>query len=377
MITFVLATHAAFTKKGIDVHGPAHSVDQFLTFSNIAHLFIKFPIYGGFESICIDENFNTKLLGGKYVPKLLRPLWEIGISLGVCFRHRTRNLLYIGVDPLNAFTGVVAKALGLVRVVICYTPDYTEKRYANVLMNYIYHRIDLYASMHADQVWCVSNTIIENKIQCGIDPKNIYYVPNTPSMRAIGSIISTKGRTKRLVMVGNIVQTLDYSFVIDSMNELKKYFPAITLHIVGTGDYMNALKQIVRKKGLQQTVIFEGQLTHQKVIALLKTSSIGIALYTGKCSTNYSGDSMKIREYLSCGLPVLTTDVTETARLVHQYRAGEIISINRASFTHAIIKLLDVKRYGTYRKNALRAANDYNFDTMITKPLVKILSLTS
>lgn len=376
MIIFVIATHAAFTKEGIDVHGPAHSVDQFLTSINASHLFIKFPIYGEFDTLCIDENAQKKILGGKFVPTFLRPFWELGINLHICFQYRDKHLVFIGVDPLNTFAGVLAKLFGFVRTVICYTPDYTERRYANQLMNRVYHMVDRFASKHADQVWCVSNTIIEKRIQDGIPSRLIYFVPNSPSMRAIGVKRPTKYKTYKLVMVGNIIQTLDYLFVIDSMRELKKYYSSITLHIVGSGEYMNALKQNVQKNNLQKTVIFHGQLAHEKVISLLKTCSIGLALYTGKCSTNFFGDSMKIREYLSCGLPVLTTDVTETAALVRQYKAGEIISINRPSFTRAIIKLLDTKRYATYQKNALRAAHDYNFDTMIEKPLRKILSLT-
>lgn len=376
MIQIILASHAAFTEEGVDVHGPAHAVDQYLIRNTIPHIFLKYPIYGGFSSIVIYPNQHKENIGGAKLPISFRPIWEIWTTLVYCFRNRASKPVCIGVDPLNAFSFILAKSLGWVSAVIFYTPDYTAQRFRNVLMNAVYHTIDRFASRRADHMWCVSKRIMAiRKIQ-GVRPDIIYVVPNTPSLEEVGQVSFQKKDAYHLVMVGNIVQTLDYEFVLESMRSLQKKFLSVTLSIVGSGSYMHNLQKKVAELTLQNCVFFLGQLSHTQVIRLLKTSGIGIALYDGKCSTNLSGDSMKIREYLACGLPVISTGMVETAEVVREFHAGKIVGGDQKSFIRSLTDIWEPRAYKRYVQNALKAAAAYDFDTIIA-PLLASFGIQS
>lgn len=365
----ILITHAAFVREHIDVHGPAHAVYRYLTRHTMPCVFLRYPIYGEFSAILTQGDGINRPLGGARIPGLLRPIWEVMMTVMICRRFRARKPLCIAVDPLNAFSCLLAKWLGFVEDVVFYTPDYTKERFGNRLLNAVYHGIDYLTAKSARHVWCVSRAIIAYRISQGIDKRKLYYVPNTPSVQDVGQVVLAKKDAHSLVMVGNIVATLDYSFVIDAVSRLRVLYPRLSLHIVGAGSHMKDLENEVANRSMQAVVRFHGQLSHDRVISLLKRCGVGVALYDGKCSTNLSGDSMKIREYVACGLPVITTDVTETAKLIHDYRAGEIVKIEHRAFAKALTRILDKNRYVTYCKNALQAAHAFDFDAMISRPL--------
>lgn len=372
MINVILATHSVFSSDTSDTHGPAHSVAEYLTYKKVYYTFIKHPIFGSYKSRIEKSDGGVDHVGGMLHSVVLRPLFELIINLRVCYVSRSPKLIFIGVDPLNALSGVIAKYLGWVSQVVFYTPDYTNRRFQNSTVNTLYHAIDVFAARHADQVWCVSQKIVTVRKEQGVSTDRLYFVPNSPSLRLIGKMSDHK-RPDKLVMVGNVIPTVDYSFIIGAIEKLHNTYPMLTLSIVGTGEYAKALQDDVHKRNLTRSIHFLGTLSHENIIRLLKKSGIGIALYTGKYETNYFGDSMKIREYLACGLPVMTTDVVETANIVREFHAGEIITIQESSFLGAVRKLLDKRRYATYHKNALRAAESYDFDARVSIPLRRII----
>ncbi len=373
MRPIVLATHSVFTSPTTDTHGPAHSVAEYLSFHKIPYVFVKHPIVG-IGATRIERYGSLPVTPTQFWPFFgIHSFAELVTNMRVCFALRSEKPIYIGVDPLNALSGVLGKYLRWVSTIVYYTPDYTTQRFKNALVNYVYHAIDRFVALRADQVWCVSQAIMQIRKQQSVRLGNIYHVPNSPSLRVTGHIRDDTKHPQQLVMVGNIVPTMDYTFMIDAVDHLRRTYPKLRLEIVGEGAYMNALRQQVAHRKLTQTIHFLGQLSHTDVINLLKTSGVGIALYTGMHETNYFGDSMKIREYLACGLPVVTTDVVETARVVDTYHAGEIIKIRKDTLYPALKKILDTKNYNRYVKNALRAAKVFDFDTMIAVPFRKLV----
>ncbi len=337
---YILITHTAINDKGEDVHGPGHSVRDYFLSKKIPHIFISHPL-----------SVN-----------ILRYLSEIVSNIKICYENRQKGTIFIGVDPLNAFSGLLAKRLGFVKSYVFYTPDYTNQRFNNNIMNSIYHFIDFVTAKNANHVWCVSERIAEVRAKQAIDDSKLHVLPNTPSIRVINGIKSSKPDYRQMVIVGNITKTLNYKLVLESMVTL----PHFKLKIVGGGGFMDGLKAISAKLKLNN-VEFCGPKSHKETIRIMKESGLGLALYSGEYDTNYYGDSMKIREYLACGLPVITTNVTETANVVLAYKAGEVINLNKESLISSIKKIL--KNPEKYKQNAKMAAKAYDFDKMISSLL--------
>src|SRR3989338_11033462 len=128
----IISSHTLFDKKGNDIYGTGSSITDYLSDKKINHLYIKHPIYGGI-STQIDVFWENKKITFKDKSSnstnlLLKSLQELIITLRIIFKQPKKFDIFIGIDPLNAFFGWIAKKLGKVQRLVFYTADYTPSR---------------------------------------------------------------------------------------------------------------------------------------------------------------------------------------------------------------------------------------------------------
>jgi glycosyltransferase involved in cell wall biosynthesis len=370
----VISSHVVFDNDGKDIYGPAHNVSSYLDIKKINHSFIKHPLNKGHD-IVIEEHKNGNRISKKIktspnLPFLICLIKESIVTL----RHlkQKKPEIYIGVDPFNAILGVIAKKIHCTKKTIFYTPDYTPKRFKNKTLNYLYHRIDKFSAMYSDQIWNVSTRIQQIRKKQGIADNKNFLVPNSPSFDESRILPYDQINKHDLVIVGNVTKTLDYEIIIDAIEALVKKFPDIRLLVIGIGDYMNDLKKIVESKKLEKNILFMGHKNHDELLKILSKSVIGLALYTKEYEWNYFGDSMKAREYLACGLPVIISDVPSTSDDIKKYKAGFVINNENTEIIQIIEKLfLNSNLYLEMRNNAIKLAQKYDSHKILDKILYR------
>ena len=69
----------------------------------------------------------------------------------------------------------------------------------------------------------------------------------------------------------------------------------------------------------------------------------------------YFLDYMKVWYYLACGLPVIMTDISSTAKDIRKSGAGLVIRLGKNDLVQAIDKLFSSHKY--YRKLRINALN--------------------
>ena len=108
----------------------------------------------------------------------------------------------------------------------------------------------------------------------------------------------------------------------------------------------------------------------------LPSCGIGIAPYVPlHDSTLQTTDPTKIKEYLACGLPVITTNISEIAEVVRKNKCGLVIDYNEKEFASAAIELIENDfLFSEYRRNAIAFAKNYDwqviFDNVYNKLFV-------
>ena len=113
--------------------------------------------------------------------------------------------------------------------------------------------------------------------------------------------------------------------------------------------------------GIENHVTFIGPMSHKELLKLLSKAAIGLALYNDMRSWAYFSDSMKARDFLACGLPVLITKNTSTADDIKRANAGFVVEANEKQLTHAIDNMFSDKGlYLGFRKNALDLAKEHD-----------------
>ena len=365
----IISNHARFNDIGEPIHGTGSEISDVLIRKKIPFLFIKHShfIYDIKFPSLVEEyrlSFGKHFVGIRIPFLPIRIVQEQLINLSFIIRNRSKLKLFIGIDPLNGFSGVVAKKMRLIKKFVFYTADYAHQRFKNRLLNWLYHHIDNLCITSADEVWNVSSRILKQREQQGVALERNFLVPNSPILRKIKVLpYSCINRHHLVAVVNPLAKARGYSVLIRAVYLLSKKYRKIRLLLIGSGGCEMALKRLVSRLNLAGYIFFLGRKTHSELLEILSKSAVGVALYTNEFSWTRFGDSMKIREYLACGLPVITTDVPSTSDEIKKYDAGFVIDINEEDLVEVIDSLLsNPKLYLKMRRNALRLARENDFN---------------
>lgn len=94
--------------------------------------------------------------------------------------------------------------------------------------------------------------------------------------------------------------------------------------IVGSGPQLESLKELVRKFGLSSNVIFLGKVKYSAIPQIINTFDIGLALFSERKIKLTGTSSLKIYQYLSCGIHVIT-NYAESHLFIEKYNLGILI----------------------------------------------------
>jgi len=305
--------------------------------------------------------FPTQLLINVYF------LIKSGLKYELCF----------ACDNHSTLSCYAFRKLGKIKRLIYYSIDFTWDRYENKLLNILYHAADRMACNLSDINWVVTSRItdikMKNKNSHKYSPFQVVHNGFKKSEIQIAPI--NKIKKYNLIWGGVLYEKQGVQLAIKSMSKLKTQFPKLHLTIIGTGPHESKLKTLTRKLKLQSKVTFTGYIDdHKKINEYLTHSSIGLAPYT-QTEGNFSffGAPSKIRLYLLCGLPVITTSVPSIAKTIKKGGAGIVINYDESEYINAVTKLLSNRRfYLSARKSALRLSSKYDIDKILSKAIEEI-----
>lgn len=369
-----MASHALFIKQGDPVYGTGSVLEGFLREKNINFLYIKQSLKGSFSPVIIS-NINNKhrqevirSVNSDFL--LLKAFKEFRVLLKVIGNNHVK--LYIGIDPLNAVYGLLLKKFGKIDKVIFYTADYTEERYKNKIINSVYHFIDKLAYTHADETWSVSRKIVKLREKQGVNKSKNKWFPNSPEFEKVKRLDYEKINKHEIVIVSTISASVALRLIFETIQTLHNKYPDVKLKVIGIDDWSKEFAPLLEKLDIANNVIFLKSMPHETLLKELSKSAIGLALYTNVTNWTKYCDSMKARDYLACGLPVLITKEPPTARDIQDANAGYVVGLDRIKLTNIIDAMFSNKSsYLQIRNNAIRLAEKRD----ATKTLEKLLHI--
>lgn len=348
-------------------------------------VFIGHPFFYAEEKSSFIEIYEKKEILYRKIktPKIIAP--EILLYLKdflltfylIFFRLRDKFDIYIGVDPLNALVGLILKKLSIAKIVIFYSIDYTPKRFANPVLNFLYHFLDTFCAKNSDYVWNISQRIAKVRETQGVDEKKNLVVPVGVHFENTGYVHREKEKTERntLVFAGSLIESKGIKLLIRVMKKVIKEVPDAKLEIIGTGPQEENLKKLVEVMNLNKHVRFLGLMNHDGLLKYLPTCGIGLATYLDDPNNiAYFADPTKIKEYLTCGLPVIVTRVPWIAKEIEERPMGIAINYDKKELVDAVIKLLrDDEFYEECRKNAIEFISKLSWDRIFNKAFSRVL----
>lgn len=318
----------------------------------------------------------------KEVSKSRQPEWVFWQYLRDAFltffwiwQTKQKFNIYVGVDPLNCAVGLVLRRLGRVAKVIFYAIDFTPRRFDSPLLNQVYHQLEKWCVKGSDKRWNVSPRISEGRRKfLGLNEKEYSQkvVPIGVWRREIVFKPIAKDRQHWLVFTGHLLKKQGLQEVIQALPLIKNKIPDVHLLVIGGGEYEAKLKEWVNRLDLRGAVTFLGWVSDQKHIRdLLSNCALAVATYApeGEAEFNftYYADPTKIKTYLSCGLPVVMTEVSYNARQLEKRGCVQVVDYNREEIAKTIIKLLkDNKRLSQMKEKATQVAHEFTWEQIFT-----------
>jgi glycosyltransferase involved in cell wall biosynthesis len=375
-LSFLVISHVAFT-------GHAQELKNFLIQRANKLVFIGHPFSYAVQKKSIAEYYENGVLKAKVMapqisgPDILLYLKDFLVTFYFILKFRIKFNFCVGVDPLNAFVGLILRLLGFAQVVIFYVVDYVPYRFKNVLLNGVYRSLDRLCVYNADSTWNLTPAMADARQKIGINKCNTNQITvptGIHSERIKDKSLETSDKNS-IVFLSHLRKGQGIELVLDALPELVKEIPSIKLIVIGTGPLGKYFKEEVKKRNIADNVVFLGYIeNHNEIEEIVARCRLGIAPYVpDPDSFTWYADPGKPKVYLGCGIPVVITKVPEVAFEISKRKVGIAINYNSHELCDAIIKLVnDDKLYEMYRANAVRFAYELNWDIVFTEAFSKL-----
>ena len=124
--------------------------------------------------------------------------------------------------------------------------------------------------------------------------------------------------------------------------EAMQFVENTLLYIIGAGDAISLLKQMVIDLKLQDTVIFIAKLPYRELLNYTACADAGLTLdKDNNLNYRYSLPN-KLFDYFACGLPVIASKLVEIEKIHHQFPFGILLTEVTAQSVAAAIRSVDV-----------------------------------
>ncbi len=349
---------------------------------NVVYISHPFPEAGAF--VPLNSHISVYNAQGDLVKEIKAPLItghpvvfyskDVIFTLYYLFKLKIRFDIFVGVDNLNAFSGLICRTLGLTKQVVFYVIDYVPQRFKNPFLNKLYHWIDRFCCYRCDAIWNISERIIQAREKRGVLNHRIkkqLIVPHGCPFSEIRRLpIEAVKSPHTLVYMGQLRKEQGVELIVEALPAIKKHVPNVKVIFIGLGELEKILKQRANDLMVADAVNFMGYLKDDDMYTIMCRCALGLAPYPYyKDGVKLFCDPGKIKIYMACGLPVITTDVTVAAEAIKNELTGEIIDYSIDSLTKAVLKILNPEQYSHYRSRAIRFAARYDWNIIFRSAL--------
>ena len=173
----------------------------------------------------------------------------------------------------------------------------------------------------ADRVISVNESMRENLRAKGVDEQKIFIVNNFPDLKVFplrAALTSWPRKRDELVLLycGTVTEHYDVGLAVKAMARIVSEVP-IKLKILGDGNRLTEILNLASSLGVGDAVERIGPVPIDKVSEEMRNADVGISCH----QSGVFGDlyfSTKIVEYLTQGLPVLTTRTPTITRYLSE-----------------------------------------------------------
>ena len=129
--------------------------------------------------------------------------------------------------------------------------------------------------------------------------------------------------------------------------------------IIGSGDVIDTLKEMVTELNIKDKVLILGRLPYSEMMHYTQIADLGLTL-DKDTNINYRYSlPNKVFDYIQAGIPVLASNLVEVANVVKSYHVGEIVESHEPFvIAKKIIEMLNDGQNAVWEENLKAAAEE-------------------
>lgn len=131
-----------------------------------------------------------------------------------------------------------------------------------------------------------------------------------------------------LLTVGRLQKRKGHDMVIRALSQVREAIPDVLFAIVGGGEELEPLKQLVVSERQQDHVLFHGKLADEQLRQAYQQADLFV-LANRQIGTDIEGFGMVLLEAQACGRPVLAGDSGGTAETMSLGETGEVVNCDQ------------------------------------------------
>ncbi len=286
--------------------------------------------------------------------------------------------IYFGVESVNAVAGSWVRNYLKIENVVYYIFDWSIKWFLNPIFNSIYLFFDKFACYHSNYIWNISNSIANARIQnlkfserrMGRQITVPYGMPFRENL--VNDEIAENPNT--IVYSGYISEENGAMLLPDIAREIAKSSGDFKLVIVGDGDCFEEMQQKINEYGLNNVIIAGHFNNQEEVDKLLVKSHVAVAPYKPvPFSKKLYSDVIKIRNYIACGLPVITTSAVPLSEEINKENLGFVVDFDAKNIAeHCLTLLKDKILFKSIRLKVIDKARKHSWENIYSNTLEKM-----
>lgn len=172
----------------------------------------------------------------------------------------------------------------------------------------------------------------------------------------------------RFVMIGFLRKVKGLDILLRAFAKLKQELPNVHLTIVGEGEEKNKLFKLMNKLNLRDSISFTGKLSREGVLENLQKASAFVL------SSRAEACAQVVLEALSCGLPVVSTDIMSDDVITPEN--GIFVKNDDIDSLYQGMKKI-IENYDCFDRKKIRdfAVNNFSYDIIISRVEQELLKV--
>lgn len=284
---------------------------------------------------CNPKIYYLRTITGKTEFPMFFP--SLILNLLKCVDKKTMVHIHCAIAFDGDIVPIISKIIGFKTIMHIHQEPKHKVPIKSLLLDIYKHSVWRISLLLADKILCPTNVYVEKITRYGVRKDKCAVIHNGIKLENNVCKFSNKSPNE-LLFVGRLSKEKNIFRLIDAFKIVQKKYISVNLHIVGSGECLQIIKEKIKNENIENITI-HGAIPHDEISEIYKNCDIFISTSDDESFGNV------LLEAMNFGLPIVATDIPAYREVLGS--SGVLSRPTPEDFAKNIIHLIDDKEYRT------------------------------